>query len=647
MKKYKLYLLLAALVGLTASCSRDAEESGLQTTDNSTVSIGASIDPGVSTRAGSGDAYTMPDGRKLRYILEVWSTGADAAVIHREEQTATDLAGVNFNFKLEQTGKYQALLWADFILTATESSQTTIGSVTYDHYSDKFYTTTNGLKQIAHKTFFHSNETADAFFACLDIEKTAGAYNKPVTLNRPFGQVNIIEKDATLADKVTAVRVTYNAPGTFDVSTGTPGAMEECGNYIHYNRPTPSDACKANIAYIYVFAPAEGQTLMGGITLGFTTAPTSGISFPDFTIPANMPVERNRRTNISGHILSETAVPSTDASLSVSLSTGWETNDEAKDVDDLVWNGQYPTSEAEAKEWLGPETSGAESTVAAEHVFTITAARQLAAMHYLWANDKINLSGTEKNYAYASYNLAADINLNGKPWKPMGFEDGLAHTFYGIFNGQGHTIYGMNVSGTWSSAGFISNCNNGIVKNLNVKGNIDVTYTSLYPAGYGFYGGIVGNISLGSQIAFCSFQGSIRANVTSGNCAAGGIIGSGTGYSSNPVQIISSYSVLTEIEPSSSSFACKGGIAGYLQGGVTFKCCYWQEVAGLGNTNPYGSAASQSSNNIVEDCGHFANAAAMDDAVIAAMNAAATDNDYQWQADPAGGYPVLVKKTQP
>lgn len=328
MKKYKLYLLLAALVGLTASCSRDAEESGLQTTDNSTVSIGASIDPGVRTRADGDGAYTMPVGRKLRYILEVWSTGENAAVIHREEKTATDLAGINFIFRLEKTGKYQALLWADFILTATTFSQTTIGSVTYDHYPDKFYTTTNGLKQIAQNEFFHSNETADAFFACVDIEKTVGAYNNPVTLNRPFGQVNIIEKNATLAGKVNAVRITYNAPRTFDVSTGTPGAVEECKNSVYYDHPTPSDACKANIAYIYVFAPAEGQTLMGEITLGFTTtAQASGITFPDFTIPANMPVVRNRRTNISGHILSEIAVPNEDASLSVSLSTGWETDE--------------------------------------------------------------------------------------------------------------------------------------------------------------------------------------------------------------------------------------------------------------------------------------------------------------------------------
>lgn len=341
MKKYKLYLLLAALVGLTASCSRDAEESGLQTTDNSTVSIGASIDPGVRTRADGDGAYTIPDNFKLRYVLEVWSTGDDAKVIHREEQTATDLAGVNFNFKLEQTGKYQALLWADFTAMEYKPSQKTIGSVTYDHYSGWFYTTTNGLKQIAKKLFSHSYETADAFFACLDIEKEAGAYNKPVTLNRPFGQVNIIEKDATLADKVTAVRITYKAPKTFDVSTGTPGEMGECGSYIHNYRPTPSGARKANLGYIYVFAPAEGQTLMGEITLGFTAPPTSGISFPDFTIPANMPVERNHRTNISGTILSETAVPSADASLSVSLSTGWETTDVEKDVDPKVGDYYY------------------------------------------------------------------------------------------------------------------------------------------------------------------------------------------------------------------------------------------------------------------------------------------------------------------
>lgn len=340
MKKYTLYLLLAALVGLTASCSKVAEESDLQTADNSTVRIGASIDTGVSTRSG-GDSYTIPDNYKLRYILEVWSTGDGAAVVYREEQEATDLTGVKFTFKLEKTGNYQALLWADFIDKNSSASPEPSGPVSYDHYTDKYYTTTNGLKQIALKLFSHSKEAADAFFGCVDIKKEAGAYNSPVTLNRPFGQVNIIEKNGTLAEKVNAVKITYNAPRTFDVSTGTPGAVEKCGSDVHFDRPTPSGDRKANLAYIYVFAPNEGQTLLGEITMGFSLmqeVSQSGISFPSFTIPANMPVERNKRTNISGSILKEN---SDAATLSVSLSTDWSTEVEEKDIDLKVGDYYY------------------------------------------------------------------------------------------------------------------------------------------------------------------------------------------------------------------------------------------------------------------------------------------------------------------
>lgn len=329
MKKYKLYLLLAALVGLTASCSRDAEESGLQTTDNSTVSISASIDPGVSTRAGGGDEYTIPDGYKLRYILEVWSTGTEAKVIHRNEQTAIELfRGVDFTFKLEKTGNYQALLWADFI---DENAHTTAMSTPneYTHYADYNYGTTENLKQISQKSLHINEESADAFFGCVDIKKEAGAYSRPFALVRPFGQVNIIEKDPALAAKVKKVKATCSIPRSFDVSTGTPGEPQEFNSDLTL-RAEPSGVRKANLAYIYVFAPNKDQALLGEITLEFTPTDettTAGITFPSFTLPANMPVERNRRTNISGTILSEAAVPSEDASLSVSVAPDWRTDD--------------------------------------------------------------------------------------------------------------------------------------------------------------------------------------------------------------------------------------------------------------------------------------------------------------------------------
>ncbi|MDO5419541.1 MAG: hypothetical protein Q4F50_05705 [Bacteroides sp.] len=360
MKKYKLYLLLAALVGLTASCSKDAEESGLQTTDNSTVSIGASIDPGVSTRAG-GD-YTVPDGYKLRYVLEVWSTGANAAVVYRNEQTVTEIKGVDFTFKLEKAGNYQALLWADFIDKNASASEVAEGSVTYTHYADMFYytrdnqATSYNLKKIglSKDNYEINNEARDAFSKCMDIKKETGAYNDAFELNRPFGQINIIEKNASLITDVKTIKLTYKVPETFDVSTGTPGeALFEVSPSTDI-KPTPTDSRKANLAYDYIFARTTGQLTLGEIAMTFTPtaeASATGISFPDFTIPANMPVERNRRTNISGHILEET---SSAATLSVSLSTGWD--DVEDDIVLKVKIGDYYYKDGTWSSELNPTT---------------------------------------------------------------------------------------------------------------------------------------------------------------------------------------------------------------------------------------------------------------------------------------------------
>lgn len=631
MKKYHLYLWFIALVGLITSCSQD-EAAGPQNEASNRVRIGASIDQALQTRAGS---VTIPEKYKLRYILEVWNTETTPACVYRYEKIATNAEAVEFDFILSEAKDYKALLWADFVPDYVQSFSVTSPN-TYTHYADNYYTTDsdNGLTSVGLKAgnYVINDDSRDAFFACLPFEKGTGAFAKSVELTRPFGQINVIEKNTTLRDYVGVLRLVYTVPDKFNVETGaTTGTIN-----LHLTAgilPTATDVRKANLFYDFIFAPTTGQTTLGEIKLTFESK-DAHVSLPDYKIPANMPVVRNKRTNISGSILKAN---SNDVKLTVTVSDGWTQPDEEQNIDKVsVWDGIYPTSVEQAKEWLGTETTGGTDENAINHVFTITAARQLAAMHYLWVNktklegakipDPIGEAGmVDATYVDASYNLATDINLNEKTWTPMG---GQA-VYNGIFNGQGHTVYGMKCNGDPYRAGFIATCL-GTIKNLNVKGNIDVNGSGVN------HGGVVGY--LGGTIAFCSFQGSIKAscNNTYNTCYAGGV----TGFISLKGNVTSSYSVLTHFEATGglNNTPAKGGITGYLLGAI--KGCYWQKLDGLNNA--YGKKDNYR-DPVVEDCNQFADAAAAN-AAVDTMNGYVGDNDYQWQAGTDGSYPVLVKK---
>lgn len=307
-------------------------------------------------------------------------------------------------------------------------------------------------------------------------------------------------------------------------------------------------------------------------------------------------------------------------------------------TDLTIWDGKYPTSDAEAKAWMGEETSGANDPTAANHVFTIKAARQLAALQYLIEND-VKLNGvqgtattggktTGDGYGDATYNLATDIDLNNKSWTAIGYlkqEGGKVVKFTGTFNGQGHTVSGMNITGDTYRAAFLGEVS-GTVKHLNVKGSINVQTQGRLSCG-----GIVSVLDKGT-IAFCSFQGSMTANGNN-DSDLGGI----TGYFATG-SIISCYSVISQLETGINN---KGGIAGNLFGS-TIKGCYWQKLTGLDDTNPYGSSNSSAT---LENNDSFTDATeANTDAVINAMNGYDADYDYHWQTATDGGYPVLVKK---
>ena len=338
MKKYHLYLWFIALVGLMTACSQD-EAAGPQTYEPTSVTLSASVDRSIQTRA-----ITMPSDCKLRYILEVWTTGESPVLKLRKEELKEDFSGVDFTFDLTDAGDYNALLWADFIQARVTTPTTqTISGVECDHYQDLNFKTTENLKNII-RTPAGNIPTLhnDAFCACHPISKKIGAYSDNVQLVRPFGQINIIEKDADALAKVSQTKAVFNVPKGYNVENGMPTSETEeaTKTAAFYPLSGSKNDCTANLFYDYIFAPTTGQTTLGEIKLTFTSSDKT-LQIGDFTIPANMPVERNKRTNISGHIVSVSDAPNDEAKLSVTISDGWSNDLIEKDSDPKVGDYYY------------------------------------------------------------------------------------------------------------------------------------------------------------------------------------------------------------------------------------------------------------------------------------------------------------------
>lgn len=500
MKKYHLYLWIVALVGLMTACSQD-EAAGPQNEASHRVRIGTSINQALQTRAAS---VTIPENHKLRYVLEVWSTGESPACIHRDEETATTAGAVTFDFTLSESGDYKALLWADFVSTSASTSQVTSPN-TYTHYKDLHYTTnsTTGLKAVElHKTdggYVINDEARDAFFACITIKKKTGAFEKNVELKRPFGQINVIEKNTDLLTKVASMTLEYDVPNKFHVETGAPSGTATVRPTVS-TLPTATTARKANLFYDFIFTPATGQTTLGGIKLTFTDNDAT-INLDKFTIPANMPAVRNKRTNISGSILNTSIAPSDAAKLTVTVSDNWEeTTAGDYDADALVWDGTSTSQPAD----YDPFTSGE---------VNITTAAELA-----WLAQQSQLF---KNY---TFKLTTDIDLNNHEWTPIGSK----RTFNGTFDGQGHTVSNLKCT-TSRYGGLFADIANATVKNVIVSGSVS------FNTGNGVcqLGGIVAYVTDNSTITDCTNQCTIAATGSGNKCNVGGIAGYVANQNSN------------------------------------------------------------------------------------------------------------------
>ena len=156
------------------------------------------------------------------------------------------------------------------------------------------------------------------------------------------------------------------------------------------------------------------------------------------------------------------------------------------------------------------------------------------------------------NFAGKTVTLTENVDLGDKLWTPIGvYNDSKTH-FKGTFDGQNHTVSGLNVDASRiNGVGFFGKVYTGTIKNLTVEGNVTTDSCN-------YVGGIVGHGY--ATITNCTFRGTVGSTTT---MQVGGIAGSG-GFT------VTNCSVYGDVIAE----CWAGGIVGNCQDGGAYTNCY-------------------------------------------------------------------------
>ncbi len=187
-----------------------------------------------------------------------------------------------------------------------------------------------------------------------------------------------------------------------------------------------------------------------------------------------------------------------------------------------------------------------------------------------------------ESYAGRTVTLTADIDLAGQAFTPIGRPDkGMAHVFQGTFDGGGHAITGLAVTGgVGGSAGLFAELHNATVQNLSLEARVSANDPCAVGALTGWMvNGTVQNVLVNAQVTAADWSS------PEDGCAAVGIIaGKATGRT-----------VLDHVAARGSAAGAGafrwavyvGGIIGYIQGGGSIANCYTTAVVFCNDAGVY------------------------------------------------------------
>ena len=422
----KILLGLSAFIMMfAASCEQQEFTPNLET--EATVSFNVAT-PQIAVKS-----YSYSDGTtatQLQYAVYA----EDGTYLETLTGSATIINGsATVKLPLVTGNKYSVIFWAD--------------------HQEAPYTVDFRAKTMTvdYTAVTSNNEKLDAFYKYHTFT-VSGAQTESIELTRPFAQLNIGTADyaasASAGYTPTQSSVTIkNLQNTLNFADGTvdgDGDEDEVAVAVTFgSADIPSGETFPVAGYEYL---AMNYFLVGAdkevVDVEFTY--TDGNKAKTRTV-GSVPVQRNYRTNIYGNILTS------EVDINVEIKPEYETPDNLV----YVWDGTEMTE---------PQVSEDN-----DNIYEIEYASELA-----WLQAAVN--GTletaarttveAQDFKGKTFVLTQDIDLGGKEWTPIGSS---SHIFKGTFDGQGHTVKNLKVSGYNSNVGLFGVTHDGEIKNLTVE----------------------------------------------------------------------------------------------------------------------------------------------------------------------------------
>lgn len=259
------YIITLILITWLVSCNQ--EELVNRETEDSRVNISVELPSDISaTRA----QIAVPVTHKLRCIIEVWTNTTSPILKYRQEIAVDGGVMPTFDFDLKR-GDYNCLMWADFIKRdATATEVTTEDEVTYTHFEDTFYDTSD-LNAVTIKeetaTNLFDTDLCDGFYAKLEIKKNAATVQQVMRMKRPFAKLIVKENDAERFASLKSMTVSCRIPKQFSVATGE---INKEMIVVTYDKTFGPENDSQVLLSEYVFVPSTGLS-MESLIFSFTT----------------------------------------------------------------------------------------------------------------------------------------------------------------------------------------------------------------------------------------------------------------------------------------------------------------------------------------------------------------------------------------
>ena len=413
---------MAVAVLFTTSCAKEDISSSIANGETVEVTFTANL-TSLGTRAEFGGGAQV---NTLRYFV----FDAEGNFLSDELNGVTNIsvnAPATVNLPLIKGMTYNILFWADCIENDIE------------YYSINKQT---GVVSINSEVGINANdEKRDAFYSIVTNfnPATATSEDTKVELRRPFAQLNAIsnaEDLAALANSHVVLSTSAISAEVYTTLDPFASENEQLSNkrLVKFAADNNPDTTNGHLSMNYIFAPVNG--CLADVTFTFNNS-NDGVQSTTTTY-TNIPLQRNYKTNIIGKLLTKST------EFEVTIDANWTT----PEYEVAVWDGKTvtaPTYDEQTK------------------TYTVTNGAELA---WIAAAANGTTRGDVNTFIDQTIVLANDIYLDGQEWTPIGTS---ANPFKGTFDGQGHIIKNLVVSGYNSNAGLFGFTTDGEVKNLTVQ----------------------------------------------------------------------------------------------------------------------------------------------------------------------------------